>query len=72
MLHRALDVNIEFVDITVKACCILHNYVHKHLGIKFSDTAYECLLKNLSDSPESRTMSAANVRTYFASYFTFP
>jgi hypothetical protein len=41
ILHRALDVNIEFIDITVKACCILHNYVCKNDGIKFSDNAYE-------------------------------
>jgi hypothetical protein len=72
MLHKALDVNIEFVDIIVKVCCILHNCVRRHDGIKLSDTAHECPLESLSDSPESRTMSAAHVRTYFATYFTSP
>lgn len=72
ILHRAFDVNIEFADNIVKACCILHNYVRKNDGIQFLDTAYECPLENISNSLESRTMSAANVRTYFATYFTSP
>jgi hypothetical protein len=68
-----LQRTIEFVDIIVKAWCILYNYARKHDGIKFSDTAYAFPLESLSESAESRTMSAANIEhMYFATYFTHP
>lgn len=72
IFHRALDVKLEFCDLIVKACCVLHNYVRSKDGIRFIDTAYECTLESVSTNPVERTISGANVRNYFASYFTSP
>ncbi|CAK1580953.1 unnamed protein product [Parnassius mnemosyne] len=40
ILHRALDVKLTTCDQIIKACCILHNYVRKHDGIRFKDKLY--------------------------------
>lgn len=72
ILHRPLDIHIDFCDIIVKACCILHNYVRCKDGITFIDTAYECPLDSVSTNPTERTLLAANIRKYFLSYFISP
>lgn len=69
IFHRPMDVNIEFCDTIVMACCILHNYVRQKDGIQFTDTAYDCPLQSISSASE---ISSANIRNYFASYFISP
>lgn len=72
IFHRPLDVNLDFCDIIIKAACVLHNYVSCKDGIRFADTVYECPLQAVSTNPADRTISAPNIRNYFASYFTSP
>ncbi|KAJ8933270.1 hypothetical protein NQ314_014098 [Rhamnusium bicolor] len=38
ILHRPLNVSIEFAEDIVKACCILHNFVRQRDGFNFHDT----------------------------------
>uniref|UniRef100_A0A8C5PAK4 DDE Tnp4 domain-containing protein n=1 Tax=Leptobrachium leishanense TaxID=445787 RepID=A0A8C5PAK4_9ANUR len=38
ILHRPLDVHVEFCVDIVKCCCILHNYVRARDGFNFDDT----------------------------------
>ena len=70
IFHRPLDVNIEFCDSIVKACCMLHNYVRIKDGIRFTDTCYECPLQNIPSSYMRGTASGTAIRDYFSSYFT--
>lgn len=75
ILHRPLDVNIEFCVSIVKACCILHNYVRTKDGIMFSDTLYECPFENFTYQENQRgrhLTGGVNVRQYLTSYFTSP
>ena len=37
ILHRLLDVDIEYAIAIVKACCVLHNFVRKKDGYQFED-----------------------------------
>jgi len=38
ILHRPLDVKIDFSENIVKAICVLHNYVRLRDGFKYEDT----------------------------------
>uniref|UniRef100_A0A8C5MKT5 DDE Tnp4 domain-containing protein n=1 Tax=Leptobrachium leishanense TaxID=445787 RepID=A0A8C5MKT5_9ANUR len=38
ILHRPLDVQVDFCVDIVKCCCILHNYVRARDGFNFDDT----------------------------------
>jgi hypothetical protein len=56
IFHRAIDVCPDFCDVTVKTCCILHNFVHQRDayyttsfiretdGFQFHNTLCECSL----------------------------
>ena len=72
IFHRSLNVNPECADSVVKACCVLHNYVHKKDGVRFEDTCYECPLQNVNATKARGTGDGINVRDYFAKYFTSP
>ena len=72
ILHRPLDVNTEFCDAIIKACCILHNFVLKHEGINFDDTLYESNMQGIARVGTRGNMRGKGVRDQFASYFTSP
>lgn len=38
ILHRPIDVNLDFAVDIVKCCCVLHNFVRKRDGYIFEDT----------------------------------
>lgn len=38
ILHRTIDVDVEFAIDIVKSCCVLHNFVRKRDGYSFDDT----------------------------------
>lgn len=40
ILHRLIDVSIDFCDMIIKACCI-HNFVRKRAEINFTDATHE-------------------------------
>lgn len=68
VFHEALDVNREFCDSVIKACCILHNYVRVHDGIQFADTLYNCELPCYTTN-NIVMLSGYNIRSYLSSYF---
>lgn len=70
ILHRALDVNLSFCDSVIKACCILHNFVHQRDRVRFEDTLYECLLTSVNPTDVCGSYSGATGRDYFVKYFT--
>lgn len=49
ILHRPLNVSIEFAEHIVKACCILHNFVRKRDGYNFHDTLTVTGLDNIEN-----------------------
>jgi hypothetical protein len=40
IFHRPLDVTLKCHDSFIKACCILHSFVHWKDGLEFEDTLY--------------------------------
>lgn len=67
ILHRPLDVKIDFAENIVKAICVLHNYVRIRDGFKYGDTLYTAPLANLNPSYTGR--DADVIRKKFANYF---
>jgi hypothetical protein len=47
IFHRAIDGCPDFCDVTVKTCCILHNFVRQRDGFQFRNTLCECLLVSI-------------------------
>jgi len=41
IFHCAIDVCPDFCDVTVKTCCVLHNFARQRDGLQFHDTLYE-------------------------------
>ena len=48
IFHRATDVCPDFCYITVKTCCILHNFVRQRDGFQFRGTLYECPFESIT------------------------
>lgn len=70
ILHRPLDVNIEFAQDIVKAICVLHNYVRIKDGNSYEETLFTAPLSNLTSSTTGRAIRVAeNVRVQFMNYF---
>ncbi|KAB0804494.1 hypothetical protein PPYR_01464, partial [Photinus pyralis] len=70
IFHRPIDVNIDFAENIIKACCVLHNYVRIRDGYKYEDTLYTAPLTTLNGLPAGRgTPSSLNMRDKFARYF---
>ena len=47
IFHRVTDVCPDFCNVTVKTCCILHNFVCQTDSLQFQGTLYECPLKSI-------------------------
>jgi hypothetical protein len=71
IFYRPIDVNPDFCD-TIKAYCVLHNYVRKNVGIQFDDTLYECTMECVRSVGTKGSVRGTAVREYFAKYFTSP
>jgi hypothetical protein len=67
-----IDVKPDFYGSTIKACCVLHNYVRKNDGIQFNDTLYECPLESVQPVGTRGSIRCTAVRDYFVKYFTSP
>jgi hypothetical protein len=70
ILHRPLDVKLEFRDSVIKACCIHHNYVHLGDGVNYEDMLHECPLPSTNPAKEQGSQGGVNTRDYLANYFT--
>jgi hypothetical protein len=71
VLNTSIQVEPNFTDEIVKACCILHNFVRKRDGINYEDSEINSL-----DDIETHGVGARSqgvgVRDYFANYFMGP
>lgn len=72
IFHSPIDVNPDFCDSIIKACCVLHNFVWQRDGVTFDDTLYECPLESINPCRVRPPTSAVSVREYFTEYFTSP
>ena len=72
IFRRPIDVKPDFCDITIKACCVLHNYVRKNDGIQFDDTLYEYPLESVEPVGTTGSVRGIAVIEYFAKYFISP
>jgi len=71
ILHRPLDVNIDFAEKIVKAICVLYNYVRTRDGYSYEDTFFTSPLSNLTRATTGRRLRVAdNIRAKFMDYFT--
>lgn len=71
ILHRPLDVDIDFAEYIVKAICVLHNYVRTRDGCSYEDTFFTAPLSSLTGATTGRAIRVAdNVRAKFMDYFT--
>lgn len=50
ILHRPLDVKIDFAENIIKVICVLHSYVRMRDGYKYEDTLHEAPLSSLVNS----------------------
>lgn len=70
ILHKPLNVNIDFAENIVKACCILHNYVRARDGCRYEDTLYRAPLVSLREGNVPRGGGSATLtRDRYAEYF---
>lgn len=68
ILHRPIDVNVEFADLIVKTCCILHNLVRQKDGYNFEDTL-TCDLESVPMQGLRGTTDGIHVRNMYMDYF---
>lgn len=68
ILHRPIDVNIEFADAIVKTCCILHNFVRQRDGYNFEDSL-TCDMESIPSQGLRGTKNGIHVRDMFMDYF---
>lgn len=70
ILHRPIDVKIDFANDIVKAICVLHNFVRTRDGIKSEDMNCPAPLPDINPTNTGRPIHEAdNVRTKLTNYF---
>lgn len=70
IFHKPLNVNMDFAEEIIKACCILHNYVRARDGYRYEDTLFQAPLVGLHERNAPRGgMSANTARDKYADYF---
>ncbi|RVE49444.1 hypothetical protein evm_005875 [Chilo suppressalis] len=69
IFHRPLNVDIEFAESIIKACCVLHNFVRLRDGYRFDHTLYETSLIHINTEAVRPNARSLNTRDRFADYF---
>lgn len=70
VFHRPLNVNLEFAESIILACCVLHNYVRQRDGLREEDTYYLPPFEGIGSGQVTRASNCARtVRDKFAQYF---
>lgn len=69
IFHRPLNVDIEFAENIIKACCVLHNYVRLRDGYRYEDTLFESPLPGMRTTTIRPSSRSRNTRDIFADYF---
>lgn len=68
IFHRPIDVSIDFVDVIVQACCVLHNFVRQQDGYNFEDTL-SCPLESVPPHGTRGNNVGMQTRDHFRYYF---
>lgn len=71
VLHTPIQVEPDFTDDIIKACCVLHNFVRKRDGANFEDFSANSL-ENINISGTGTRSHGIEVRDFFANYFMGP
>nr|CAI5839617.1 unnamed protein product [Callosobruchus analis] len=70
ILHRAIDVKLEFAEDIVKAICLLHNFIRIRHCFSNEDATHTAPLSNMHRSHSGLAVRGADkVRTAFTDYF---
>ncbi|KAJ8879535.1 hypothetical protein PR048_020143 [Dryococelus australis] len=48
ILDCPLYVHVQFADVIVIVCCLIHNFVRKNDSIRVEEESYECPLENIN------------------------
>jgi hypothetical protein len=70
IFQRPINVNIEFAECIIRACCVLHNFVRLKDGYNYEDILYEAPLTSIAKGHVPRgSISAKTVRDKYTHYF---
>jgi len=69
IFHRPINVNIDFAEDIIKACCILHNFVRERDGYNFEHTLTDELNSLQQQENVQGSVVANTIRDHFATYF---
>lgn len=64
--------SFEFSVSSIKACCILHNYVRGHDRICFEDTFYDFPLVRIPTLGVKSNTQGVAIKEHFGNYFISP
>lgn len=68
IFHVPIQVEPNFIDLIIKTCCVLHNFVRRRDGINFQDTTTHTF-HDVTNVGQSAHGIGKNVRDFFAEYF---
>ncbi|XP_041440886.1 protein ALP1-like [Xenopus laevis] len=71
VFHTSIQLEPQFVDIIIKACCVLHNFVRLRDGYHFQDTLTDDI-PDIDWAPVRGPTGGMRVRDQFANYFMSP
>ncbi|NP_001090585.2 uncharacterized protein LOC100036828 [Xenopus laevis] len=71
IFHNAIQLEPDFVDIIIKACCVLHNFVRLRDGYIFQHTLTDDI-PDIDWAPVGGPTGGMRVRDHFANYFMSP
>lgn len=69
IFHRPINVNTDFAEDIIKACCILHNFVRERDGYNFEHTLTDELNSLQQQENVQGGIAANTIRDHFSTYF---
>jgi len=70
-LHTPIQVELDFTDDIIKACCVLHNFVRKRDGTNFENSE-TISLEDIEVHGTGTRSQGIEVRDFFSNYFIGP
>lgn len=72
ILHRPIDTAYNLTTDIVKACCVLHNLVTRHDGLRQQDKLTISMFPQLQPNINEESLAVNFIRDQFANYFMSP
>ncbi|XP_052744688.1 uncharacterized protein LOC128199405 [Bicyclus anynana] len=72
ILHRPIDTSYDLTINIAKACCVLHNFVIQHDGLKQQDNMAISRFSQLRPHSNEESLAENFIRDQFANYFMSP